>query len=83
MFTEFWDSGAPLTGEQKSALAQLFAKRTPALTRAGGSDVSPDLLRTADESMLNGASAFLTPEQVRILRNRVVSDNEYARIARD
>ena len=85
LFTDFWDAGISLTPDQKTALARVLARERAA--SPPGPDASPidpkTLLRSRDQFVLESAAAFLTPEQLALLRDRRRDDNRYRQIVRE
>lgn len=84
LFTDFWDSGLPLSSEQKRALARTLVtlrKEFPA-----GTDASLDPqtgLRPEVLQLLATVSSFLTPEQLNLLRDRKLEHARYDQIVRE
>lgn len=85
LITDFWDSGVPLSAEQKEKLARVFFVERE--SNPPGRDTSPinpqTLLRDRDRQVLESATPFLSPEQLALLRDRRMDDNRYRLIVRE
>lgn len=84
LFTQFWDSGSPLTPEQETSLAQEFARANKA-EKADPSLRDPDpqlTLRPIDRQILDATSKFLSPAQLAVLQEHRLAEAQYAQAVR-
>ncbi len=85
LFTAAWDAGAPLSDDQQTLVAR-------AMVQAGKQFSSPQAaneidpasgLSRADLALIQQSAAFLSPEQVAVIRADKIGEAEYQRAARE
>jgi hypothetical protein len=81
LFTDFWDSGMPLSSEQQTSLARAMVELRADFPTGTDAPLDPQTgLRPEVLQLLATASSFLTPEQLNLLRDRKSDHARYDQI---
>jgi hypothetical protein len=81
LFTDFWDSGMPLSSEQQTSLARAMVALRAEFPSGTEAPLDPQTgLRPEVLQLLATASSFLTPEQLNLLRDRKSEHARYDQI---